>query len=167
MEVKDVCFVRHAKSSWDQPGVDDYNRSLDSRGLRDAPMMAKKMHEMNLVPDLIITSGAKRARLTADFFRKEFDLSPEKFIVNYKLYEATAEDIYSVIASAPETARFIYIFGHNPTLTWVANSISGVHIDNVPTTGVVHVQTMVSSWKKFKPQYAGFISFHYPKLYIK
>ena len=167
MEVKDVCFVRHAKSSWDQPGVDDYNRPLDSRGLRDAPMMAKKMREMNLVPDLIITSGAKRARSTADFFRKEFDLGPEKFIVNDKLYEATPEDVYSVISAAPETARFIYIFGHNPTLTWVANSISGVHIDNVPTTGVVHVQTMVSSWKKFKPQHAGFISFHYPKMYNK
>jgi len=167
MEVKDVCFVRHAKSNWDQPGLDDYSRPLDSRGLRDGPLMAQKMHELNLVPDLIITSGAKRAKSTAEFFRKEFDLGPEKFIVNDKLYEATPEDVYSVISSAPDTARFLYIFGHNPTMTWVANSIAGVHIDNVPTAGVVHVQTMVASWKKFKPQYAGFISFHYPKLYQK
>ncbi len=167
MEVKDVCLVRHAKSNWDHPGMDDYDRPLDVRGLRDAPMMAKKMHELQLVPDLIITSGAKRARSTADFFRKEFDLGPECFIVNDKLYEATAEDVYGVISSAPETARFIYLFGHNPALTWVANSISGVHIDNVPTAGVIHFQTMVSNWKKFKPQYAGFISFHYPKLYSK
>lgn len=167
MEVKDVCFVRHAKSNWDQPGLDDYSRPLDSRGLRDGPLMAQKMHELNLVPDLIITSGAKRARSTAEFFRKEFDLGPEKFIVNDKLYEATPDDVYSVISSAPDTARFLYIFGHNPTMTWVANSISGVHIDNVPTAGVLHVQTMVASWKKFKPQHAGFISFHYPKLYQK
>lgn len=167
MEVKDVCLVRHAKSSWDQPGLDDYNRPLDSRGLRDGPLMAQKMHELNLVPDLIITSGAKRARSTAEFFRKEFDLGPEKFIVNDKLYEATPEDVYSVISSAPDTARFLYIFGHNPTLTWVANSIAGVHIDNVPTAGVLHIQTMVASWKKFKPQHAGFVSFHYPKLYQK
>lgn len=167
MEVKDVCLVRHAKSSWDQPGLDDYNRPLDPRGLRDGPLMAQKMHELNLVPDLIITSGAKRARSTAEFFRKEFDLGPEKFIVNDKLYEATPEDVYSVISSAPDTARFLYIFGHNPTMTWVANSIAGVHIDNVPTAGVLHIQTMVASWKKFKPQHAGFVSFHYPKLYQK
>ena len=167
MEVKDVCLVRHAKSSWDQPGMDDYSRPLDARGLRDGPLMAQKMHELNLVPDLIITSGAKRARSTAEFFRKEFDLGPEKFIVNDKLYEATPEDVYSVISAAPDTARFLYIFGHNPTMTWVANSISGVHIDNVPTAGVLHIQTMVASWKKFKPQHAGFVSFHYPKLYQK
>ena len=49
MEVKDVCFVRHAKSNWDQPGLDDYSRPLDSRGLRDGPLMAQKMHELNLV----------------------------------------------------------------------------------------------------------------------
>ena len=165
MEVKDVCFVRHAKSSWDHPGLDDYERPLDSRGLRDAPLMAKKMREMHLMPDLIITSGAKRARSTADFFRKEFDLGPEKFIVNDQLYEASPEDVYNVIRNAPDAARFIYIFSHNPTLTWVANEISGVHIDNVPTAGVVHIQTMVTNWKKFKPASAGFVSFHYPKLY--
>jgi phosphohistidine phosphatase len=165
MEVKDVCLVRHAKSSWDHADMRDYDRPLDERGIRDAPMMAKKMHDLYLVPDLIITSGAKRARTTAEFFSKEFGLGKEHFLVNDKLYEATPEDVYDVIRDAPDTARFIYVFGHNPTLTWVANSISGVHIDNVPTAGVVHIQTMVSSWKKFKPDHAGFISFHYPKLY--
>lgn len=165
MEVKDVCLVRHAKSNWDHPGLDDYDRPLDARGIRDAPFMAKKMREMHLVPDLIITSGAKRARSTADFFRKEFDLGPETFIVNDELYEAPAEAYFKAIRNAPDSARFIYIFGHNPTITWVANSVSGVHIDNVPTCGIVHLQTMATNWKKFKPEHAGFISFHYPKLF--
>ena len=74
------------------------------------PQWQKKMRELHLIPDLIITSGAKRARSTADFFRKEFDLGPEKFIVNDQLYEAAPEDVYNVIRSAPDTARFIYIF---------------------------------------------------------
>jgi phosphohistidine phosphatase len=165
MEVKDVCFVRHAKSSWDQQGMRDFDRPLDTRGLHDAPMMARKMRELHLVPDYIVTSGANRARTTAEFFRKEFDLSPDRFVVNNDIYEASAETIYEVLRDVPDSARFVYMFGHNPTFTWVANSIAGVHIDDVPTCGVVHAQLMIDSWKKFKPEYAAFIGFHYPKLY--
>ena len=165
MEVREVCFVRHAKSSWDRPGISDYDRPLDERGLRDAPRMAKEMQKMGLIPDFIITSGANRARSTAEYFRKEFDLPDEKFEVTDKLYEATPETVYKVIMSAPDEARFIYLFGHNPTFSWIANHLSGVHIDNVPTCGVVHAQISISSWKKFKPEHAGFVGFHYPKQY--
>ena len=166
MEVKDVCFVRHAKSSWDQAGMDDFDRPLDVRGLKDAPMMASKIREIGLVPDLIITSGANRARTTAEFFRKEFDLDKGKFIIRNEIYESTPEQVYEVIRSAPDSANFIFVFGHNPTFTWIANHISGVSIDNVPTCGVVHVQSIITSWKKFKPEHAGFIGFHYPKQYL-
>ncbi|HZV69432.1 MAG TPA: histidine phosphatase family protein [Saprospiraceae bacterium] len=163
MEVKDVCFVRHAKSAWDQPGVDDFDRRLDARGLHDAPMMAAKMHDLGLVPDLIITSGANRARSTAEFFRKEFKLPESRFLIKNEIYEATAQQVYDVLSAAPDDAQFVYIFGHNPTFTWIANHLSGVHIDNVPTCGIVHAQALISSWKKFKPEHAGFIGFHYPK----
>jgi len=165
MEVKDVCFVRHAKSSWDHPEMNDFDRPLDLRGLKDAPMMASKMRDLGLTPDLIITSGANRARSTAEFFRKEFNLEKDKFLVRNELYEATPQQVYDVLCSAPDTAAFVFIFGHNPTFTWVANHLSGVHIDNVPTCGVVHAQAIITSWKKFKPDHAGFVGFHYPKLY--
>lgn len=166
MEVRDVCFVRHAKSSWDQPGTRDYERTLDARGLRDAPLMAQKMHEMGLVPDLIVTSGAKRARKTAEFFQKEFNLPDALFTVTDALYEASPEEVYDAVRSFPDDARFVFVFGHNPTFTWIANSIAGVQIDNVPTCGIVHAQVMTDTWKKFKPEYAGFIGFHYPKQYV-
>lgn len=163
MEVKDVCFVRHAKSSWDHPGIKDFDRPLDQRGLRDAPLMAAKMHKLGLIPDLIITSGANRARTTAEYFQKEFKLPAEKFLVENKLYEASPHEVYEVLMAAPEEAAFVCLFGHNPTFTWVANNLSGVKIDNVPTCGVVHAQSMITDWKKFKPEYAAFVGFHYPK----
>ena len=165
MEIRDVCFVRHAKSNWDHPGLDDFDRPLDTRGLHDAPMMAKKMRELHLVPDFIITSGANRARSTAEFFKNEFAISDDRFVVNNSLYEAAPETVYAVLREAPDSARFVYLFGHNPTFTWVANSISGVHIDNVPTCGIVHIQSVLTTWTKFKPEHAGFIGFHYPKQY--
>ncbi len=167
MEVKDVCFVRHAKSSWDHASMKDYDRPLDPRGLRDAPLMASKMRLLGLVPDIIITSGANRARSTAEFFMKEFNLPKERFLVRNELYEASPQQVYDVLMSAPDDANFVYLFGHNPTFTWVANNISGVQIDNVPTCGVVHAQANLTTWKKFKPEYAGFVGFHYPKQYQK
>ena len=167
MEVRHVCFVRHAKSNWDHPGLKDFDRPLDKRGLHDAPLMASKMNELGLKPDLIITSGANRAKSTAEFFKKEFDLPDKKFRIDNDLYEASPEDVFDVIRSAPDDALFIYVFGHNPTFTWVANNLSGVHIDNVPTCGVVHAQANLSHWKKFKPEYAAFVGFHYPKQYYR
>jgi phosphohistidine phosphatase len=165
MEVKDVCFVRHAKSSWDHPGLRDYDRPLEARGLRDAPAMASRMRDMNLVADYIITSGANRALTTARFFQKEFNLPEARFVIQDRLYEAAMETVFDVLRTAPDDARYVYVFGHNPTFTWVANSLAGVHIDNVPTCGVVHAQMITHTWKKFKPEHAGFIGFHYPKQY--
>ena len=166
MEVRHVCFVRHAKSNWDHPGLKDFDRPLDARGLRDAPLMAKKMHELKLVPDMIITSGANRAKSTAEFFMKEFNLPKDRFRIENDLYEASPEEVFDVLRSAPDDARFVYLFGHNPTFTWVANNLSGVRIDNVPTCGVVHAQANLEHWKKFQPQYAAFVGFHYPKQFL-
>lgn len=165
MEVKEVCFVRHAKSSWSNLQIRDFDRPLDERGLADAPMMAEKMKNLGLIPDFMITSGANRAKSTAKYFFDEFGLAQDQFQVNNDIYEASAETVYDVIRTAPDSAHFLYIFGHNPTFTWIANAIAGVHIDNVPTCGIVHAQLMISSWSKFRPDIAGFVGFHYPKLF--
>ncbi len=165
MEVKQVCFVRHAKSSWNQPNLSDFDRPLDKRGLHDAPMMALKMTDLGLIPDYIITSGANRARTTANFFKQAANLPDDKFVVTDLIYEASREAVYDALRMAPDTADFVFIFGHNPTFTYIANAIAGVSIDNVPTCGIVHAQLFIASWKDFRPDYAGFIGFHYPKQY--
>lgn len=165
MDVKNVCFARHAKSSWDHPEIRDYDRPLNDRGAADAPMMARRMRELDLRPDFIFTSGAARALATARCFQEEFALREDVFAIRDELYEADTETVFAVLRTAPDTAEFVYLFGHNPSLTWVANQLSGVHIDNVPTCGIVHAQSMITTWRKFQPDYAGFVGFHYPKMY--
>ena len=81
MNLRNICFVRHAKSSWDHPGLTDINRPLNKRGERDGPFMANKMKELGIVADLILTSPAVRARTTAGFFKDEFDLEDQQFHV--------------------------------------------------------------------------------------
>ena len=163
MEVKQVCFVRHAKSSWNYPDLSDFDRPLNKRGLHDAPLMASKMTELGLIPDFIITSGAMRAKTTAGYFMHAAKLPDENFVITDKIYEAGQEDVYDALRQAPDSADFVFVFGHNPTFTYIANAIAGVSIDNVPTCGIVHAQLFISSWKDFRPDIAGFIGFHYPK----
>lgn len=160
-----MCFVRHAKSSWDHPGVTDFDRPLNARGFADAPMMAGKMRDLGLIGDFILTSGARRALTTAMYFKETFNLPESALVIHNDIYEASAETIFDVVRTAPDEVEFLYVFGHNPAFTWVANSIAGVRIDNVPTCGIVHAQTAISSWKDFRPEYAAFIGFHYPSQY--
>ncbi len=165
IELRTLCFVRHAKSSWDDAMLDDQERPLSIRGERDAPAMATKLKEMNISPDMIVTSPAKRARGTAKAFRKVFELPKTDFITDLSLYDATPDDVVAVVQHLDNTKRCVFIFGHNPTFTFLANRFPGVRIDNVPTCGVFQIKTMVATWDQWTPEISTFIGFYYPKQY--
>lgn len=165
IEMRTVCFVRHAKSSWDDPTLDDIDRPLNKRGKRDAPVMARRMREAGIIPDLIVTSPAKRARKTAKFFQAEFELPATQFIVELSLYDASPDDVVTVIRHLDNASRTVFLFGHNPTMTFLANRFPGVRIDNVPTCGIFQVKSMAPTWDAWTPETCTFIGFYYPKQY--
>lgn len=165
IELRTLCFVRHAKSSWDDPLLEDADRPLSERGERDAPAMAMRMKELNIIPDLMVTSPAKRARTTAKHFRKVLGLSKSDFITDLSLYDASPDDVIAVVQHLDNNKRHVFIFGHNPTFTFLANRFPGVRIDNVPTCGVLHVKTMVPTWDQWTPEISTFVGFYYPKQY--
>jgi len=157
--------VRHAKSSWDNPQLADVDRPLSKRGERDAPYMASKMVELQITPDLIVTSPAVRARTTARIFADAAEIDSNDFVLNERLYGADVSDIVEIVQSIDDSIKSIFMFGHNPTMTILANSFAGVDIDNVPTCGVLQAKTMVSSWKDWSPEVSAFVGFYYPKQY--
>ena len=166
LKMRTLCFVRHAKSSWDDPALADIDRPLNSRGKRDGPSMAARMKEMHVVPDLIVTSPAKRAKRTAKYFQKAFEIPPANFVEDLSLYDATPDDIVAVVQHLDNSKHHVFIFGHNPTLTFLANRFPGVRIDNVPTCGIFHAKTLVTSWDQWSPEISTFIGFYYPKQYV-
>jgi phosphohistidine phosphatase len=166
IEMRTLCFVRHAKSSWDEPSLADIDRPLNSRGKRDAPAMAARLRELHVAPDLIVTSPARRALRTAKFFQKEFDLESTLFVEDLSLYDASPDDIIAVVQHLDNTKRTVFVFGHNPTLTFLANRFPGVRIDNVPTCGILQAKTVVPTWDKWTPEISTFIGFYYPKQYV-
>lgn len=161
--MRTLFLVRHAKSSWDNPGLRDFNRPLNERGLRDAPRMAQLLVKQSVKPDLLVSSPAKRALATALFFAAAFDIPDEAVLREQDIYEAGPMDILRIISRLPDSARTVLLFGHNPTFTEVANRFSENMIDNIPTCGLVQIESSADSWQAFHEGNAAVGACFFPK----
>jgi phosphohistidine phosphatase len=159
--MKTVFFIRHAKSSWDDPELRDIDRPLNKRGRHDAPVMAKLLREKGIKPDRIVSSPAKRALSTAEVFAAEMGL--EDIYVEPRIYESMPEDVLRVVQQLDDDLEVVFVFGHNPTIYTLASSFSDMDLDNVPTCGVVEVQAAVNSWADFNSRTGRMIHFFFPK----
>jgi len=163
--MKTVYFVRHAKSSWDDPGLMDIERPLNKRGLRDAPFMAKMMKGREVNPDQLISSPANRAYTTAKYFADEFQI-PEKAIdVRKEIYHAYPEEVLNIVRNLNKDMNTVFLFGHNPCFTSLANQFSKDYVPNVPTSGIVRVNANVDDWAEFE-KHGVMSEFHFPKQYF-
>lgn len=152
LTMKTIYLIRHAKSSWDHPGLSDKDRPLAKRGLNDAPLMADLLKRKGAKPDRLVSSPARRAYTTATLFAMAYDLPVEQIQVIEGIYEAFSGKIVSLIQQLDEADQTVFIFGHNPTFTDVANVFKGRYIDNIPTCGIVGIEAQVDSWKEFNAQ---------------
>jgi phosphohistidine phosphatase len=147
--MRHLYLIRHAKSSWDNPLLRDFERTLNSRGVETAPKMAELLWKEGIKPDLIVTSPARRAMDTARFFGVQFGLMDDHFIPEKNIYEASPTTILRIISQLPETAKTVFMFGHNPTFTEVANLFtSDDFIENIPTCGVVCLKSTAQQWNE-------------------
>ena len=114
--MKTITFVRHAKSSWADPDLKDFDRPLNSRGKSDAPEMGQRLAVNNIFPDLIITSPAKRAKATAFKIAKELNFPKSKIVEEMQLYLSSAKLICDVIKTVNDATKNLFVFGHNPDM---------------------------------------------------
>lgn len=145
--MKTLFLIRHAKSSWAQPGLRDFDRPLNERGMNDAPAMAQLLRaRLPDTPVTIVSSPAKRALTTARFFAEALRIGEESIVRNQHIYEATLYEVLQIIQNLPDSADVVLLFGHNPTFTAVANYFSEDLIDNLPTCGIVQINTTAQKW---------------------
>lgn len=163
--MRTLFLVRHAKSSWDTPGLNDKERPLNKRGKSDAPKMGKLLKKRNEFPELIISSPAKRAYSTAKRIAKELSYKEKDIIKNKELYMADTEDFYTVIQNTGKNVYKLMLFSHNYGITYFANFISNSDIDNIPTCGLVRIDFDMESWKQISETKGKLIYFEYPKKY--
>lgn len=162
-----ITLVRHAKSAWDIPGITDLERPLKQRGIRDAKLMGKHSLRHHDLPDLLLSSHAKRALMTSAIFLDELNLDEHCRQIEPLLYHATPEQIMSIISNLPDRFNRVMLFGHNPGFTDFANWFSPQGIDNIPTTGMVVLESSAQSWKDFKTRNTILIEFIFPKQFIE
>lgn len=161
---KTLLVIRHAKSSWDIGTLNDFERPLNDRGKKDAPAMAQKLKERNILIDAFVASPAKRAKKTAELFIEEYSRNKEDIIFITKLYHAPAEVFFEVVENLQENFNTVAVFSHNPGITEFVNMLTDdVRLDNMPTCGVFAVRTHSPSWKNFTKAKKEFFFFDYPK----
>ena len=159
--MKQLLLVRHAKSSWKNPGLKDMDRPLNERGKRDAPFMASYCKKRGIKIDHIYSSPAKRAYKTAKHFHEEF--SKSTLDKETDLYFGSMEDWLYIIQSTPESTITPAFFSHNPTITYFANSFKGASTDNVPTCGVVRLESSAQTWSEVDFDNTEVVAFYFPK----
>lgn len=161
--VKNLFLVRHAKSDWSNSGQKDFDRELNSRGVNDAPRMGRKLYELNVKPELIISSPAARAKLTAEYISEQLQYDTEKILFNEEVYEASVRSLLAVINDIPDHYNKVMMVGHNPAFTYIAESLTKQPIDNIPTCGIVNIEFTVDSWKEVSGGTGNLKWFIYPK----
>ncbi|WP_447640305.1 MULTISPECIES: SixA phosphatase family protein [Chitinophagaceae] len=164
--MKELILVRHAKSSWEDLTLKDFDRPLNDRGKKDTITMSERLVARGVHPDLMIASPAKRTKATSTAFAKAFKMKVSDIVLVPSLYQAMPAEFYRVIKEIDNQYKCVAMFTHNTGLTDFANELTNVHVDNIPTCGIFAVKVDVNNWKDFAKCNKHFWFFDYPKLFL-
>ena len=144
--MKTLLVLRHAKSSWNDTSLDDHERPLNTRGLRDAPRMGELVLEHRQTPDVILSSDAVRARLTAEAVAQAARYTGN-ILLDRRLYLASSRDILAVLRTVRETtAGTIMVVGHNPGMEELVAHLTGEQQD-LPTAALGQIGLPIDRWR--------------------
>ncbi|QMU62201.1 MAG: histidine phosphatase family protein [Gammaproteobacteria bacterium] len=158
-----LTLVRHAKSSWDQAGLSDYDRALNDRGLKDAPEMGRRLADAGYAVDTIIASPAIRAITTAEIIANEIGYSAQKIVQDAEIYNADIDALIDRVFSLDTSVNSVMLVGHNPGFTVLCNYLSDARIDNMPTCSIAQIQFNSNSWEAISEHSGELLDFDYPK----
>jgi phosphohistidine phosphatase len=144
--MKTLFLLRHAKSSWDDPSLRDFDRPLAKRGKRDVPRVSKAFIKRGPIPDFIISSPAARARQTVEAFVKSagLDVRPQ---FDESIYGASSAELMKLIRRMPDAASCVMLVGHNPGIEDLVARLVGSY-NRMPTAALACIEFAVDSWKE-------------------
>jgi len=161
--MKRLYLVRHAKSSWKDPSLEDRERPLNKRGRRDAPEMAKRLKRRGDIPDLLVSSPAKRALKTARAMAKKFGYPKEGIVVDQALYGSGMAGVLDAVRRVDDGFGRVMVVGHNPDLTELASTLTDYEVDHIPTCGVFCVDFDLPCWRAVSEGTGRFVFFDFPR----
>jgi phosphohistidine phosphatase len=161
--MKILTLIRHAKSSWDQPGLDDIDRPLNPRGRHDAPLMGSVLARRGFAPDRFFTSPALRALRTAQAIAAALGRPASWIRLDDRWYHRQSKGLLDVLRSLAPELQWVACVGHNPALTELVNRLAGKKVDNVPTAGIVQLHFEIDQWTQLGQVRALRMEIDFPK----
>ena len=161
--MKYISLIRHAKSEDAILNQSDFDRDLNEQGRRVAPKMGKKLNELNLKPNKVYCSSAKRAVETSNLMIEQLEYSLGEVNFVNDLYEASVRSLLDFINKLDDQFHDVVIVGHNPSISYLIEYLTGDHINNLPTCGVVRMSFRLDEWKLLSQNTGEQIYYIYPK----
>ena len=160
--MKKLILIRHAKSSWSQAGMSDFDRPLNQRGTNDAPQMAGRILSSKLSIDQIVSSPALRAITTAETFSEVLDIPFDSILQNQSIYEAIPETLMHIVSNFESSWNTVILFGHNPGLSYLVGLLTGELYDKV-TCSISEIDIHIDDWAHCTAGIGSLISYDFPK----
>ena len=144
--MKTLLILRHAKSSWDNPSLNDYDRPLNPRGLKTAPLMGQFALHNKLVPDAIFSSPAIRAIHTAKLFA-QWAGYPNEIQTIARFYPGNPNDYVETLSSEKAESPIVMVVGHNPGLELLLEHLADIK-EHLPTGALAQIQLPIEHWSQ-------------------
>lgn len=139
-----LLILRHAKSSWDDGSLPDFERPLNERGLRTAPFMGELIKNKGLIPAVIISSPAVRAISTAELVKDSAGITSD-IRLDDRIYEASPQNLVQVISEIDDALNTAMIVGHNPGFEHLIRFLTG-DMEPMPTAALAVVALDITNW---------------------
>ncbi len=159
--MKTLFIMRHAKSSWDDSNLSDFERPLNNRGLKTAPLMGEVMLKNNFTPEIIVSSPAMRARQTAELVKDSAAFEAD-ILFDERIYEASAMSLLEVVSGIADEYTSAMIVGHNPGFENLVRVLTG-KIEPMPTAALAVIDLEINSWKEINAETGDLRKFILPK----
>ena len=160
---KTLYLVRHAKSSWNDPSLSDRERPLNKRGHRTAPDMGNRLAHKGHQPDLIISSPAKRALMTAGIIAEKLGYDESEILTDESMYFSGVRGMLKMLEGVDDRYQRVMIVGHNPAMTSLMNSLVETSVYNMPTCAIAVIGFDMASWSALSTVDGHLLDYDYPK----
>jgi phosphohistidine phosphatase len=146
--MKTLLLLRHAKSSWKDASVRDFDRPLNQRGLKAAPSIGSLIRKRKLQPDLVLSSPAERARQTTQLVLEAASLKTE-LRYDERIYEASVARLLEIVSQIDDEANLVMLVGHNPGFEELLAALTGESL-SLPTAALACIELDIEKWNKVR-----------------
>lgn len=146
--MKTLYVMRHAKSAWGEPGLDDFERPLLEKGKKRTRLVIEYLRKKNIKPELLLTSPAVRALQTAHIMLHGLGMEKECLRIEKTMYTSDSEQLEDLFYDLPSSVDEILMVGHNPAVTSFVNRFIDAKIDALPTSGTVALAFDIINWEE-------------------